>query len=159
MVKMPKTRNRRRFRKAPYAYFDSRLAHWRALCHNSTATSRDTEIGCKTLLLELGKCAPLEGTTTFTKYNELLQDLRILNMNDVKVSAHGSRSSITCTSQVGTSRVGTSTSTTPLPTCQLSTGISVNDNPVPSSVTRRTVGHCRRGMVTTPQHLEVEVSV
>lgn len=141
---MPKTRSRRRFRKAPYAYSDSRLAHYRVLYHNSTATSKDTEFGCKTLLLELAKCAPLEGTTIVTKYNELMQDLRVLNMNDVKVlkvpeNASGSRSS---------------TSTTPLPTYQLSTAVSVNDNPVPSSVTT-----CHRGMVTIPRHLEVEVSV
>ena len=124
---MPKTRNRRRFRKTPYAYSHSRLTHYRALYHknsieSSTVIIRDTENGCKTLLLELAKCAPLEGTKTVTKYNELLQDLRDA-WRDVKASenADGSQSSTHSTT----------------PQVSLSTGTYVNDGPAASSVTTR----------------------
>ena len=120
---MPKTRNRRKFRKTPYAYSDSRLAHCRARYQiRSNVISGDSEIGCK-ILLRQSEFAPLEGAKPVTKYGSL-QGLREVKMDDVEATenADGSQSS---------------TSHSPTHQVSLSTGAFVNDDPTPSSVATR----------------------
>ena len=135
---MPKTRNRRRFRRAPYAYSDSYLAEFRACCRNrSTVTSKDA--GCKLkciLVITLTDDAIASDgnqSSTFTDVIKLTDTKAPENPNDSQSSTSQRSSPIDQASSAQASSAQASLGQA----SSSSTGTIVSNDPAPSSVTTR----------------------
>ena len=138
---MPKTRKRRRFRKTPYAYSDNHFAQLLARYYNwSTVTDKDAENSYKHKSIDTLTTASLVGDVALSddaiapdgNQSSTLTDVKLTitkapdNPNDSQSSTSHHSSPVDQASSAQASLGQAS-----------STGMIVNNNPTPSSVTTR----------------------